>query len=361
MLARPSVAFAVGHTGASKVVIGKLDDVVIDNEGKVVNGKLDDQPGPGSVSGYAGSVSGYASMEQESREEEMWRKPSTGKQFRSAFAQELEMEEGLAMATRGSEVLRGQNSVTISKAALVECVHGMVDCAVCAITDEQVEAVRRENLRLKAQIERIERVQGDEERHAKLQAEVEQLTWKLRKMEESRRVYEDATSQLGSFLELVSSQLTVSGRFQRGSMSLPPAEEEQDSISPRVDRLSVDRRQRRARSLVGGERRRRSALVRDNASDLGVRESSSDLGVVGRAPDSVSESTDSDLGPRLITRGGEARSTLSRVRNFLRREKKEKQREEERAAKARGEHRGEPGEVGASIMGFHGIWSLRNY
>ena len=41
---------------------------------------------------------------------------------------------------------------------------------------------------------------------------MEQLTWKLRKMEESRRVYEDATSQLGSFLELVSSQLTVSGR-----------------------------------------------------------------------------------------------------------------------------------------------------
>ena len=138
MLARPSVAFAVGHTGASKVVIGKLDDVVIGNEGKVVNSKLDDQPGPGSVSGYAGSVSGYASMEQESKEEEMWRKPSTGKQFRSAFAQELEMEEGLAMA-RSSEVLRGQNSVTISKPALVECVHGMVDCAVCAITDEQVE------------------------------------------------------------------------------------------------------------------------------------------------------------------------------------------------------------------------------
>ena len=59
----------------------------------------------------------------------------------------------------------------------------------------------------------IERVQGDEEKHAKLEAEVEQLTWKLRKMEESRRVYEDATSQLGSFLELVSSQLTVSGRW----------------------------------------------------------------------------------------------------------------------------------------------------
>ena len=107
-------------------------------------------------------------------------------------------------------------------------------------------------------------MQGDEERHAKLQAEVEQLflfalpflfislfelqqlficpesfyshlftfeveqlTWKLRKMEESRRVYEDATSQLGSFLELVSSQLTVSGRwgsthfFQLYCISIP--------------------------------------------------------------------------------------------------------------------------------------------
>ena len=153
MLARPSVAFAVGHTGASKVVIGKLDDVVIGNEGKVVNGKLDDQPGPGSVSGYAGSVSGYASMEQESREEEMWRKPSTGKQFRSAFAQELEMEEG---AARGAEVIRGRDSMaTMSSRERMECVHGSVDCAVCAVTDEQVEAVRRENLRLKAQIERV--------------------------------------------------------------------------------------------------------------------------------------------------------------------------------------------------------------
>ena len=58
------------------------------------------------------------------------------------------------------------------------------------------------------------------------------------------------------------------------------------------------------------------------------------VGVVGRAPDSVSESTDSDLGPRLMTRGGEKRSTLSRVRTFLRREKKEKLREEESGGKA---------------------------
>ena len=139
MLARPSVAFAVGHNGVG---------------GKVVIGKLDERSA--SVSGYTGSVSGYASMEQDSKEEEMWRKPSTGKQFRSAFAQELEMEEG---ATRGqSEAIRGRDSIQArisSRDARVECVHGNADCAVCAVTDEQVEAVRRENLRLKAQIERV--------------------------------------------------------------------------------------------------------------------------------------------------------------------------------------------------------------
>ena len=137
MLARPSVAFAVGHNGGGKVVIGKQ--------------QLDER------SGYVtGSVSGYASMEQESgsREEEVWRKPSTGKQFRSAFAQELEMEEG---AARGqSEAIRGRDSMQATMSSReVECVHGNADCAVCAVTDEQVEAVRRENLRLKAQIERV--------------------------------------------------------------------------------------------------------------------------------------------------------------------------------------------------------------
>ena len=134
MLARPSVAFAVGHNGGGKVVIGKLDE----------------------RSGYPGSVSGYASMEQEcsSKEEEVWRKPSSGKQFRSAFAQELEMEEG---AARGAEVIRGRDSMATMSSPIktMECVHGSVDCAVCAVTDEQVEAVRRENLRLKAQIERV--------------------------------------------------------------------------------------------------------------------------------------------------------------------------------------------------------------
>ena len=124
-------------------------------------------------------------------------------------------------------------------------------------------------------------------------------------------------------------------------MSLPAEDEGgEESLSPTVGRsqAAVERRQRRARSLVGGERRRRSALVRETASDLGgvaVRDSASDLGLVGRAPDSVSESTDSDLGPRPMTRGGEKRSTLSRVRTFLRREKKEKLREEEEKTRSK--------------------------
>ena len=139
------MAFAVGHNGVGKVVIGKLDER------------------SSSVSGYTGSVSGYASMEQDSKEEEVWRKPSTGKQFRSAFAQELEMEEG---AARGqSEAIRGRDSMQATMSSReVECVHGNADCAVCAVTDEQVEAVRRENLRLKAQIERV----GSQFQHQRL-------------------------------------------------------------------------------------------------------------------------------------------------------------------------------------------------
>ena len=159
-----------------------------------------------------GSVSGYVSMEQEagaaSKEEDLWRTPSTGKQFRSAFAQELELEEGAVV--RGGETSVRREQEEQEEEQEEECRHGEVQCALChSVGQEQVDAVRKENTRLKAQ---IQRVQGDDEKHAKLQAEIDQLTWKLRKMEESRRVYEDATSQLGSFLELVSSQLTVSGR-----------------------------------------------------------------------------------------------------------------------------------------------------
>ena len=157
-------------------------------------------------------MSGYVSMEQEAgaaskEEEDLWRTPSTGKQFRSAFAKELELEEGAAV--RGGET-RWRREQEEQEEEQEECRHGEVKCALChSVGQEQVDAVRKENTRLK---EQIQRVQGDDEKHAKLQAEIDQLTWKLRKMEESRRVYEDATSQLGSFLELVSSQLTVSGR-----------------------------------------------------------------------------------------------------------------------------------------------------
>lgn len=67
--------------------------------------------------------------------------------------------------------------------------------------------VKQENARLKFEIEKHKH---EEERFNKLQLEIEHLTCKLSKMEQSRHVYEDASSQLGYFVELFSNQLAVS-------------------------------------------------------------------------------------------------------------------------------------------------------
>ena len=52
-----------------------------------------------------------------------------------------------------------------------------------------------------------------------LQKEVEQLHWQLNKMENSRKLYEVATTQLVTFLEQVSSSITTGGNSIRGSMA----------------------------------------------------------------------------------------------------------------------------------------------
>lgn len=70
---------------------------------------------------------------------------------------------------------------------------------------EEFLRVKTENERLK---NKMKTYNQRDERYKKLEQEVEHLTWQLSKMEQSRLVYEDATHQLGSFLELVSSQLT---------------------------------------------------------------------------------------------------------------------------------------------------------
>jgi len=56
----------------------------------------------------------------------------------------------------------------------------------------------------------IEKQKYEEERYTKLQLEIEHLTCKLSKMEQSRHVYEEASKQLGYFFELFSNQLPLS-------------------------------------------------------------------------------------------------------------------------------------------------------
>lgn len=72
---------------------------------------------------------------------------------------------------------------------------------------EEFIRVKHENSRLKFE---IEKQKHEEDRFNKLQMEIDQLTCKLRKMEQSRHVYEDTSNQLGTFLELFSNQLPLS-------------------------------------------------------------------------------------------------------------------------------------------------------
>jgi predicted RNase H-like nuclease (RuvC/YqgF family) len=67
--------------------------------------------------------------------------------------------------------------------------------------------VKQENARLRFEIEKHKL---EEERYNKMQLEIQHLTSKLNKMEQSRPVYEDASNHLGSFFELFSNQLALS-------------------------------------------------------------------------------------------------------------------------------------------------------
>ena len=73
--------------------------------------------------------------------------------------------------------------------------------------ESEVRRLRGENTRL---AEELEGAKDGAARHSALQKELDQLRWQIAKMEDSRRIYETATNQLVTFLDLVSDQLTGS-------------------------------------------------------------------------------------------------------------------------------------------------------
>ena len=122
-------------------------------------------------------------------------------------------------------------------------------------------------------------------------------------MEQSREVYETATNQLGSFLELVSSRLTMNKSGSDLSTPLPPA-----SLSPDKNISSVTRRTRSSSSggRGGGRRsesessnRRKSSLVtfshRNQQQQYHVEDPSLSPSISGRS------SSPSELDPRRRT------------------------------------------------------------
>ena len=73
--------------------------------------------------------------------------------------------------------------------------------------ESEVRRLRGENARL---ADELEGAKEGAVRHSALQKELDQLRWQIAKMEDSRRIYETATNQLVTFLDLVSDQLTGS-------------------------------------------------------------------------------------------------------------------------------------------------------
>lgn len=138
------------------------------------------------------SVSGYGSMADTDSLSTTASGDTGEKEFKSEFAKQLEQtvappeDSSLASHLRlGDNGERGE----LQRAR------------------DEFSRVRAENMRLRWEIERQKQ---DEERYMRLQYEVETLTSRLHKMEANRQAYEDLTEQLGSYISMFSSQMSLS-------------------------------------------------------------------------------------------------------------------------------------------------------
>jgi len=174
--------------------------------------------------------------------------------FKSAFAKELHQEN----VQRNSPSWRssGYRSSFIDEVINEDTINDTNNDTSEKLETEYVR-VKRENEILKR---RLSEYNKEDEKYKKLQFEIEQLTWQLGKMEQSREVYETATNQLGSFLELVSSKLT---------MNRPPGAETPGLLMDRMSGLSVDRHL----AIPGSKGSRSSISVRKRSESENRRKS----------------------------------------------------------------------------------------
>jgi hypothetical protein len=162
-------------------------------------------------------------------------------EFKSAFAQELneKISKNHISEIPNSNFSNSQLDVILDKT---------LDFRKA---QEDFLRVKQENARLRFEIEKHK---YEEERYNKFQLEIEHLTCKLNKMEQTRHMYEDASDQLGYIFELFSNQLALSpygtevGRSdatRRRSRTIVPEDDGMSSVQNRRKSTSCTNTQER--------------------------------------------------------------------------------------------------------------------
>ena len=192
--------------------------------------------------------------------------------FKSSFAKELHQENIKSSTWRDSDFKS-------SFAVKVNSEENSVSDKPEVDGDEYVK-VKRENDLLKKKLLDYSK---EDEKYKKLQFEIEQLTWQLGKvilfecqicpvlscnqfwltkpsktltgifcfqMEQSREVYETATNQLGSFLELVSNRLTIKSGEEISSPELKVVRRAQSENRRKTSQAVSQRTSRASRYLM---------------------------------------------------------------------------------------------------------------
>lgn len=407
------------------------------------------------VFALGGSVSGYASMGSieslsgdSKRENRVWSTEDiigeqteemkgsqaatqTDSPFKSSFAQELE-EENLSQSVRIKKCSQIERDPAFKSDFAVK-VHCVGDCkavippcpreSLCQKTKKVVKVeipttlnseaidefsrVKLENEILKLKLKSFNQ---DDDKYKKLQSEIDQLTWQLSKMEQSRLVYENATNQLGSFLEMVSTQLTLtkpaedaepepdgrmSRRRSRSSKSdkiqtLPrrkstPLLTNTPNSKPRSKLQFEDPSLSRSTSCAsssldsscqsenGRFSTRTDKKTLETVNERRYRKGDNDDADKSANDDANSIQTELTCQSSLASSclGGEeklgkskskTRKALGRITSFMRKDKSQNfslENSSRNSLKYSSEHFSEPSSM--SIIGFRGIWSLRNY
>eukprot|EP00092_Neocalanus_flemingeri_P000027 GFUD01000027.1.p1 GENE.GFUD01000027.1~~GFUD01000027.1.p1 ORF type:complete len:382 (-),score=92.57 GFUD01000027.1:31-1176(-) len=366
------------------------------------------------VFALGGSVSGYTSMGSTDniwatagRDLFIWKAPeavidthkdmvNNKKVFKSAFAKELEVKSFI-------EEKRSEKLPELGKC---------LSCNTSDLGSERRSLVDKEeqNLVLTKALEEFLRVRAEnesrktkmktynqrDERYKKLELEVEHLTWQLSKMEQSRLVYEDATHQLGSFLELVSSQLT--GLHMRSDQpvdraSNPTREHNHSSSTTQQERcLTIANQRSSSISVTPLESKTRTGSVthlttgyvksghkgnnksfprklrqqKNDVTEQPSRTRSIELGVTDAKESTLPDkkwSSETNLSKvkqkELFRRKTKLGRMVGKMKTCLRKEKRTGKFNVNKSTKQQEQRL--PGPLSTTIIGFHGIWSLRNY